>query len=284
MTNTSIIIQQLFEQMFDEADIVLTSFTLENNLSIEQKADKTFVTACDEKVDFVLSNLAKEAGFDVISEEGDKSIDIVKSGNYLTIDPIDGTLAYLEHVNKALEQGDITNFLKSDLGINWDFCLLVGVVQDGKAVYGGVFNYVTKERMFFDAKNEKIVRKGERRNFIDKKAIFVDQRSSGVLEEQLKLNSLSAEVFTMASFGLRAIYSCLEFEDAVALHRVQTTGLWDILPAAVIAHFNNAKIYDEIGNELLFNQYISLPGNGALIIKGHEFEYILEDLKKEHES
>ena len=269
--------QKLFEEMFQKANQELITFTLSTELKIEQKADKTFVTACDEKIDKVVSQLARDAGLKIVSEEGDKSLQTVRDGNYITIDPIDGTLAYLEYVNYALNHGGIENFLNFDLGFSWDFCILLGLVENGEAMFGGVFNYVTKESFFIDALNNKIIRTGLKRNFEATKAIFVDQRFGGSLETLLKQDQ-NAKVIILSSFGLRALYACMDFEEAVALHRVQSTGLWDILPAAAM----NARIYDEKGDELDLTSYISLPGKGALVLKGTNFDYILEELKKEN--
>ena len=50
----------LLRKMFVVADKTLTEFTLSQDLKIEQKADKTLVTACDEKIDSVLTQIATQ--------------------------------------------------------------------------------------------------------------------------------------------------------------------------------------------------------------------------------
>jgi fructose-1,6-bisphosphatase/inositol monophosphatase family enzyme len=265
--------------MFASADQTLMRFTLSQDLQIQEKADKTLVTACDEKIDSVLTQIATESGLNVVSEEGEKSIEIVESGNYITIDPIDGTLAYLEHLKAALATGEISNFLKIDLGKEWDFCLLVGIVEDAQPKYGGVLNYVTKEIILIDSSDHNsLVREGKQRIFEGKNVAFVDQRKGDEIESEI-ISQIETNVYPLASYGLRVVYTFLNnFESAIAYHSVQQTGLWDILPGAAVAKAMGQKIYTNMGNELSLNEYIALPGKGALAIKGDKFKFALEKI------
>lgn len=269
----------LLRKMFSKADQTLTEFTLSQDLKIEEKADKTLVTACDEKIDLVLTQIAAEAGLNIVSEEGQKNLQVVQSGNYITIDPIDGTLAYLEHLKAALAKGNISNFLKINLGDQWDFCLLVGIVENAQPRFGGIFNYVTKEIILIDSLDpNSLIREGMARKFTGKNIVFVDQRKGDELETEI-LSQTETNVYPLASYGLRLAYTFLNYsESAIAYHSAQQTGLWDILPGAVIAKAYGQKIYTNIGNELSLNEYIALPGKGALAIKGDKFKFALEKL------
>ena len=270
----------IFRKMFISADKVLVDFTLTQELSIEEKPDKTLVTACDEQIDRVLCKIATEHSLNIISEEGQKSLNTVQSGNYITIDPIDGTLAYLEYIKDALKTGSISNFLKNDLGSQWDFCLLLGIVEDAKPRFGGVFNYVTKEIILIDSQNpDLIIREGKTRVFKGVNVMFVDQRPGGEIEDELA-NQPDTFSYPLASFGLRVIYTFINnFESAVTYHAVQTVGLWDVLPGAVAAKAFSGNVYLNNGLLIEYDKYSSLTGKGATAIKGEKFEFLLDKLK-----
>lgn len=272
---------ELFQKMIDAAEKELLSFTLHSALSVEHKADKTAVTECDKSIDRTLSAIARDNNLQVVSEEGALVQDIVKSGNYITIDPIDGTLGYIEYVNDALSKGNISQFLQTDLGPQSDFCLLLGIVENGKPVFGACYNYITKEKIFIDGSNKNnLQRVNNKRSYTSPNAVYVDQRPGDSIEEVLK-STQEVTVIKQAALGLKSLYTLINpHENAITVHRVQVAGLWDIMPAAVAAQVFGGQIYDDLGNPLEFNKYIILPGKGATIIKGHKFDFVIDLLKK----
>ncbi len=271
---------KLFNQMIDEASKELFEFTLSTKLSIEKKADKTSVTECDQSIDRKLSDIARNNGLQVVSEEGEHVIDIVKSGNYITIDPIDGTLGYIEYVNYALERNGINTFGHINLGAQSDFCLLLGIVENNIPAYAAVYNYITKEKILINANTSYIFRENNIRNYNSKFCFYMDQREGGELERYVKEMPEVTSVI-QAALGLKSIYTIINpHEAAVTIHRVQSAGLWDIMPAAVAARAFNASVLDDNGNDLEFNKYIILPGKGSTIIKGNKFQFVREELKK----
>jgi fructose-1,6-bisphosphatase/inositol monophosphatase family enzyme len=266
---------ELFEKMLIAAEEELLSFTTTTPLTSEEKADKSLVTACDKQVDEKLSHIAREAGLQVVSEEGEHALDIVRSGNYMTIDPIDGTLGYIEYVNYALENGGIENFLQKDLGATSDFCLLLGIVENGIPMYGAVYNFVTKEKILIDGNDKSnLLRENNVRNYSQEYAVYVDQRPGDGVEREL--TSLpDTSVIKQAALGLKSVYTIINpHESAITAHRVQTAGLWDVLPAAVAARAFGGEVYDAQGGLLKLNEYIILPGTGATIIRGEKFKEI----------
>lgn len=262
------------------AEKELLSFTLTSSLNLEHKADKSVVTAADKRIDEKLTQLAHEAGFKVVSEEGEHVLDIVKNGNYMTIDPIDGTLGYLEYVNYALKHGGIETFLQKDLGPASDFCLLLGVVTDGLPRYGAVYNFITKEKILIDGKNkDNLLRENNVRNYTQKYAVYVDQRAGDHIEKNL--TSLpDVSIIKQAALGLKSVYTLINpHESAITVHRVQKAGLWDIMPAAVAAQAFGGEVYDDQGTPLNTTSYIILPGTGATIIKGKKFKDVINKLR-----
>lgn len=262
----------LFETMIATADNRLFSFTKNSTLSIDRKADKSVVTLCDQAIDKELAVIAKNAGLAVVSEEGEQQLKIVQSGNYLTIDPIDGTLGYVDYANSGFDQ---------DLGAEKDFCLLLGIVANSQPRFGAVYNYVTKERILIDAENQNnLERINNKRNYSQKYAVYLDQRTAEDLLTKELLVMPDVARIKQAALGLKSVYTIINpHEAAVTVHKVQTAGLWDILPAAAAAKVFGGGVYDDTGEPLKLNQYIILPGKGATIIKGDKFKFVIDKLK-----
>lgn len=270
---------QLFERMIKVAEEQLVSFTKNSNINVEKKADKSVVTECDQTIDRALTNIAHEQGLKVVSEEGEHVLDIVKSGSYMTIDPIDGTLGYIEYVNDALDNDGIHSFGTKDLGAASDFCLLLGIVENNSPKFGILYNYITKEKIFVSAEG-KLIRENNVRNYDAKHCFYMDQRMGGELEAQVHdMEGVTSVV--QAAFGLKSMYTIINpHKNAVTIHRVQSAGLWDVMPAAVAAKAFGAKIFDDLGQELEFDKYIVLPGKGASVIKGKLFDFVPQKLKE----
>lgn len=270
----------LFEEMIRLAEQELRDFTLHNGITSEKKADKSLVTACDIHIDQILSKLASEQGLQLVSEEGVHTLEIVKSGNYITIDPIDGTLGYIDYVNHAVEQKSLSSFLEADLGPTSDFCLLLGIVENGIPQFGAVYNYITKETILIDGNDRNnLIRTNNKRNHTQENAVYLDQRfiDDPITKELLSLPDVTA--IRQATFGLKSIYTILNpHKSAVMVHRVQSAGLWDVLPAAVAARAFGGSIYDDTGEPLKFTEYIMLPGKGGTVIKGDKFASVVDQL------
>lgn len=270
----------LFEEMIVEAKAKLMEFTLNSKLSINQKVDKSLVTTCDKQIDQKLTEIAYKSGLKVVSEEGEHTLNIVKSGNYITIDPIDGTLGYIDHVNYALEQGNIRKFIQKDLGPEHDFCLLLGIVKGGKPRFAACYNFITGEKILLDSENrENFIRLNNTRNYNQTNVVYLDQRfiDDPITQELIKSSDVSQ--IKQATFGLKSLYTIINSHiNAITLHRVQPAGLWDVMPAAVAAQVFGGEIFDEIGNPLKLNDYIVLPGNGGIVIKGDKFKFVLDKL------
>src|SRR3989338_2056520 len=121
----------LFNRMIRVAESEVISFVANQELDVEAKEDKTVVTALDKRLDLVLSEIAVENGFDVVSEEGEQHLKIVRSGNYLTIDPLDGTSAFIRHFNGAISEGIKSHLCKRLIeSPASDYALLLGIVEE----------------------------------------------------------------------------------------------------------------------------------------------------------
>lgn len=270
----------LFEQMISVADNELLNFTLHHPCNAQLKVDKSVVTDCDKAIDIKLSEIAKGAGLQVISEEGMHSQAIVESGNYMTIDPIDGTLGYIDYVNNALSQKNINSFLKKDFGAEHDFSLLLSIVEHGVPEYAAVYNYVTHEKILIDGnKKENLIRVNNKRDYSGAYAVYCDQRPGGKLEDSLK-KLFDVTIISQATLGLKSVYTIINpHKSAITAHLIQNAGIWDVIPAAVAARAFGGNVYDSRGDLLSYTSYIVLPKIGAIVLRGERFQFILKDFQ-----
>jgi 3'-phosphoadenosine 5'-phosphosulfate (PAPS) 3'-phosphatase len=250
-------------------------FTVSSQLKIQEKADKSLVTACDRIIDEKLTSIVSSYGFSVISEEGKHVQKIVESGNYVTIDPIDGSLGYIDYANDFyLKNTSVVPFLK-DLGPSSDFSLLLGIVENAVPKYGACYNYVTKEKIFLDGDNRANFSRTNARTIYDQENVaYVDQRKGDWIEDRIK-ETKNTTAITQATVGLKSLYTIINpHKSAIMCHRVQSSGLWEILPAAVASRIFGGEIYDDCGDTLKLNRYIELPGRGCTVIKGEAFAFV----------
>ena len=277
----------LFERMAQKAEEELYRFTLETPLDVSHKADRTVVTGCDSAIDAYMTQIVEEYGLPVVSEEGMQSAQVLQGGTYCVIDPVDGTREYIESVNDALKDGSIQYFLKSPRSRNHNFCLLVGVVNNGVATHGSCYDYVTGEKFLVDAtapgfihSTMQIARKSTQRFPV----IYVDSRVYSDPEYGQRLKEIckrvpNAEIVTQGSFGLNALHALFNSSpDALVFHPVQQSGLWDVLPAAVAARAFGGQIFDGQGKELVLNSYAMIPGPGLYVLKGNLFRFVIDEL------
>jgi fructose-1,6-bisphosphatase/inositol monophosphatase family enzyme len=145
---------QMFGEMNRLALRELTEYTKkEIPIFREKSVDRDLVTGGDELLDKLLTGFANNRGIRVVSEEKEDDLEIVRSGNYLVIDPIDGSGNYLAHVQSAREKQLDTVLYDPSLGDNMDYCLLLALVENGKPRFGSYFSFVTEENILVDSES-----------------------------------------------------------------------------------------------------------------------------------
>ncbi len=275
-------IYKLFNEMITIADNLLFNFTIyeSSKITVENKPDNTPVTYCDKLIDDKLTIFAKGYGFNIVSEEGEQALNIIKNGNYMTIDPIDGTKGYIEYFQRHKDENNLSNFGKTDYGPDYDFCLLIGIVENNIPSFGAVYNYITKEKIFVSSKSNSIFRENNVREFNGEDCAYLDRNSTYEIKNSL-IQQNDIKIFTETALGLKSIYPLINgHTNSICLHRAQRAGIWDILPAMVVARRQNDLALDDFGNDIKLNEYIHIPGKGATFIHGDRFRYIKEDLAK----
>ncbi len=273
----------IFRQAIALADKEIENFTVSHKIGIDRKADRSLVTACDKHIDISLTKLFNQHGFKVISEEGPEAIQTAEGGNYVTIDPIDGTGLYIHHVNEASQQNSSKSHI-ARLGREFDYALLLGIVEYGKPRFGGTYNYVTGETILIDSKGAEFMVREREIPIIGKGsnlAQYVESRTSDSVNSRISSQPGVVTIRQADPYGLRALFAQINgHESATAVHRAQASGLWDILPAAVTAQYTGAQILDDKGEPFRYNAYCIAPGRGISTIFGDKFKWIQEALKK----
>lgn len=253
----------LFESLIKTARDTLLDQTLNFPLKSWTKEDSTWVTECDQRIDNILTPIIRKIGLQTVSEEGEHLLDVVESGSYITIDPIDGTFGYLDYLSSDSKFGTV------DLGPLHDFGLLVGIVERAQPVFGMAYNYITGETVMVDGVNPKNLVWNNRTRINNQKiAGYLSSRASSKLEDKIsKVPEIS--IIKQATMGWKSLYTVLQPHDrAIMVRETIHTGLWDILPGAVAAKCFGAEL------SLEFNKYVQLPNQGLVIKKGNwpEFE------------
>src|SRR3989338_3217680 len=171
---------QVFEEAIRLACNELANYTKKKGLVIKSKPDGTKVTGNDEHIDQILTKFFSDKGFNVVSEENPSSFGHIKAGNYAIIDPIDGTLGFIEHAKKSKTGID------QNLPGEFDYALLIGIVENGIQRFGCCYNYVTGGKILLDSKSRRqsIIELGKRA-YLGRTVQYIETRTSDNINKKL---------------------------------------------------------------------------------------------------
>lgn len=272
---------ELFRQMTGTASREIVEFTRQQQLEVTYKADKTAVTACDRHIGDVLIGLASKQGLNAVSEENPETFGNISGGDYWIVDPIDGTLGYIDHVRNALRENPGNPTVDHGLGSEFDYSLLMGIVEKGKPRFGCCYNYVTGEIILLDSDGE-VTREGPSRNkFRGHSVRYMDMRAKDSLNKD-PLNKMLDEVKWLTTFEFRSLGPPLLYaqlnghSNSIVSHFPQQNGLWDVLPAAVAARSTGTRLLDGNGDPISYTKSVFIP-KGIIQVKGTMFDSILND-------
>ena len=275
--------------MFDETIAIARNalqdlYESKPEMIYRRKSDGSLVSIIDESVDAAVNKNLKKFGLAVVSEESEPGVGLVKGGNYITSDPVDGSEHAVEHFKQARAKSMKSPFDIS-LGRAFDYCLLLGIVLDGKPRFGGYYNYVTGEKILLDSESARhTIWEGENKSlYAAQYARYTENRTNDEINTEIASDS-SVRTFNVGPLGIRCLYAQLNgHESAVAVHLgLQENGLYDILPACVAAQFTGAVILDGLGQPIKFTDYILTPNKGTVAYIGKKFSWAGEKLRNMH--
>jgi myo-inositol-1(or 4)-monophosphatase len=117
---------QRIDDALTAAATVLADYT-PGFIEATRKSGGDPVTEADEKVDELLKEMLPEAGEGWLSEETADSPDRLGRSRVWVVDPLDGTREFVEGIP--------------------EWCVSIGLVEDGVAVAGGIYNLVMDQRV-----------------------------------------------------------------------------------------------------------------------------------------
>jgi fructose-1,6-bisphosphatase/inositol monophosphatase family enzyme len=265
----------LFTELIATAQTILADYLQAHHFTVETKIDHSPVTEADKHIDRTLSQMCRDHGLAVLSEESKHSLELIQTGNYMTIDPIDGTKGLVEHL-KHIQDGKFN----PDIGRRCDCALLLGLVQNGQPTYAAYYNYVTAESVFLDAESQEIIRQRDI-NLDFQDTLYSnckDQKPEDATSEKLLQMFPQTQIVVQGAVGIRTLYTFInKATNSTTFARVESGfGLWDILPAMCASKIFGGQLYDGFGEPVQLDQYITIPGKGVLAIKGEKFAQVRE--------
>jgi len=269
-----------FEKIIEKVSQSIGPFVKENKLEKNIKTDetgcRTLVTNIDKYIDRIVSKYAKQKGINIISEEGDNEIEILRKGDYFIFDSIDGTLAAAKHVESST---DLKNpNINKTLGPEYNYTFLGAIIENGQPKFGVCYDYVSGETILLNSENIKnlVWMKSSKENYLANNALYLDNRFRINKDKiNIRLINESDETFWYSSPGKAFILAQLCGYKSVAIsHFFQQNGLWDIAPACIITNLTETKILDGFRNPIKFNKYLLIPGKGNTLYKGDKFSWL----------
>lgn len=261
-------IYQLKEIVREAGEAIMAFYG--GDVGIRDKGDKSPVTEADlasERV--ILGRLNElEGDFGILSEETEDDLKRLAMDRVFVIDPLDGTKDFINQTG--------------------DFTVMLGVVENGEAVKGVVYQPV-KDRMFFaergkgaflEEKGLKSVRL-EVSGFEDFGAVrlLISKNHLRKLEQKIAEELGIGELIPCGSAGLKmSLIAAGEAE--LYLNTSNKTFEWDVCAASVILEEAGGWLTDMKGEEIAFNKRDPRNSDGFVAGSGKFKKQVLELIGK----
>ena len=227
----------------------------------ERKGQNDIVTAADHAINQLLIEILPEPGDGWVSEETADDPARLERRRVWIVDPLDGTREFVEGIP--------------------EWCVSIGLVEDGKPVAGGILNPATIE-LFLGAVGEGITLNGKP----------ASMRKLGGVEERLVLASRSEvkrgewEPFTNSPFTVKPLGSVAYKLALVAAGRADATWTltpkheWDLAGGVALIRAAGGVVKNLAGDEPLFNRS-KLLLDGLLAFSAASADGFLSYLRRE---
>tara|TARA_Y100000310_G_scaffold344861_1_gene460083 strand:- start:5847 stop:6722 length:876 start_codon:yes stop_codon:yes gene_type:complete len=284
---------RLFHEMNQLALSELIDYTSNNIPVATEKIDRSVFSGADQRTNDALCDFSRRNGLKPVGEESPEDLSVVRSGNYVTIDSIDGSGHYLKHVEGARAKKLQVPHIDPELGDNFDYAVIIGIVENGRPRFGSYFSYVSGELIMVDSDsiNHTVWERGSNLNlYLGEKANYTENRVElGINENNSAINrrisDIADKTHNVGPLGRRCLYAQLGSHESAAVYHMglQENGLWDILPTCVLAETpenrRKTRIYDGNGNPIVFTEYAQTPNKGVILTHGPEFEWISKEIR-----
>jgi myo-inositol-1(or 4)-monophosphatase len=224
-----------------EASAILTSF-FRSDLEIQRKAGGDPVTEADRAANEALLEILPQSGEGWLSEETVDEPSRLAARRVWVVDPLDGTREFVTGIP--------------------EWCVSVGLVEDGEAVAGGVCNPATGETVL-GAVGFGVTLNGEPASTSARGTL----EGASVLASRSEVKRGEWERFRAAPFQIRACGSVAYKLGLVAAGLADATWTlvpkheWDVAAGTALVLAAGGRVWMPTGNALRFNQPSpKLPG------------------------
>ena len=236
------------------------------NFKVNYKKNSEPVCLADLESHRVILKILKKSGYQIISEEGTKKLNKDNNKNFWVVDPLDGTLDFIQRTG--------------------EFAVMVGLVENSLPIIGVVYLPVS-DSLFIAKKDRGVYR---RINSRWKKISVSNKSNIKNITLEMSRNHISREEKDfLAVLGIN-IYnskgSCLKVLDIAAgdseLYFTFTNKikLWDTCASNCIIHEAGGKMTDIYGRELQYNPNKLNHENGILISNSKIHNKLINRIKK----
>lgn len=237
------------------------------NVSVSIKSGNEPVTEADHAAnDFIMENLEKTFPEDlIISEERADNPERLRAKRFWLVDPLDGTKEFLAR--------------------NGEFSVMIGLVEEGKAVVGAVFQ-PTENRLWWGDKNksfishngvETVLEVSQTKEFSDMRAVVSRSHRSTLLDNIFAKFSITNEIVS----GSGGIKLGLISQAKAELMASASAGykIWDICAPEAILLGAGGRVTDFAGSLIDYQNKEQRTFNGILASNGKRHTDLVEGMR-----
>lgn len=233
---------------------------------VSYKQGDSPVTEADLAAEKVILEGLKQFNYGILSEETDEENDRLNQQKVWIIDPLDGTKDFIQKTG--------------------DFSIIIGLVENQKAVLGVVYQPVL-DIVYFATKGggaymQKKSQPAVRLHVSDTEQlsqmkILASRNHLGDVEVEFAKDNGIENFVRSGSAGLK-IAKVASAEGDIYMNTSDRTFEWDICGGTVIINEAGGQITDMQGNEILFNKKNPRNLQGYIVSNGKRHEEIVEKL------
>lgn len=211
-----------------------------NNFDIKNKIDNSPITIADKKSNEIICKGLSQFDIPILSEESNKKIDLEKTEMIWIIDPLDGTLDFIQKTG--------------------EFCIMIGLVENGLPIMGFVY-IPEKDILYYGIKNKgaykiqnnkKTKLQVSKVNTLDKARLIASKNHFSDNIQNFYITNKIKKLVKCGSNGIK-IGLIAENKADIFINPTDKMGKWDTCAPHIILQEAGGKITDINGNQILYN-------------------------------
>jgi 3'(2'), 5'-bisphosphate nucleotidase len=223
-----------------------------SDLKIDYKEDESPLTQADLSSNAVLKEMLAETGYPILSEEGADDLKRLNSAKVWIIDPLDGTMDFIQETG--------------------EFSVMAGLVDQGKPLLGAVFQPATGELFYAEkgkgAFKEDGYRQKKRLQVSStkevKEARMVVSRNHLKPEDESLADKLQIKKMKKVGSNGVKIAKIAAGEADFFVNTGSGMGEWDSCAPDIILKEAGGILTDKLGQEIMYNKKEPILKNGLV--------------------